>query len=134
MASRGGARPNSGRKVDEEVKKLRADLAKMLPSALKAAQAIIDDPQHKDHAMLTKWAVDKIAANPKPQTPPVQFELDGDTPADQARSIIKAAADGVISPSVSAELLAALASAMQIVKTSELLDRLEKIEAANEPR
>lgn len=130
MSKRGGARPNSGRKVDAEVLKLRADLSKMLPSAIKAAQAIIDDPTHKDHAALSKWAIDKLAASPKPQTPPVQFELEGDSPADQARSIIKATAQGDISPTVSAELLNALGSAMKVIEVSELASRIEALEGA----
>lgn len=131
MSNMGGKREGAGRKPDAEVQKLRADLASMLPSALKAAQAIIDDPTHNHHATMTRWAIDKIAATPKPQTPPVEFELEGDTPADHARSIVAATSRGEISPSVSAELLAAVSSTMKIIEVSELADRIAALEAGN---
>ena len=82
--------------------------------------------------MMSKWTVDKLAASPKPESRPVRFDVDGDTPADYARAVNAATARGEISPSVSSELLAAISSTMKIIELSELVDRLEALENATE--
>lgn len=128
--SRGGRREGAGRKPDTEVQKLRADLRKRLPTALAAADAIIANPEHPQHAQMTRWAIDKVAANLKPQTEPVTFDLLGDSPAEHARSIVEATAAGTLSPSIATELLTAVASCMKIVEVTELLARIEALEKA----
>jgi len=129
MAGNGGKREGAGRKPDAEVQKLRANLRTRLPKALSAVDAILDDPDHQHHAMMSKWVVDKLAANLKPETAPVEFELLGDSPADHARSIIEAAARGKLSPTTATELLNATASCMKILEVTDLLARIEALEA-----
>jgi len=125
----GGRREGAGRKPDAEVQRLRADLRSRLPAALAAADRIVADPEHPQHAQMARWMVDKVAANLKPQTEPVAFELLGDTPAEHARSIVEATARGDLSPSVATELLGAVAACMKIVEVTELLARIEALEA-----
>lgn len=78
--------------------------------------------------------MDKLAANPNPKSASasasvsVKFELSGSNPAEQAQSIVLAASQGVLSPSVTCELLKSVASCMKIVEVSELISRIEALE------
>ena len=130
MAGKGGKREGAGRKPDAEAQKLRADLKSRLPKAMSAIDKILADPDHQQHVMIAKWVVDKLAANPKPESAAVHFELTGSTPAEHAQSVIVATSRGELSPSVATELLTAVASCMKILEVSELVERIEALESA----
>ena len=58
------------------------------------------------------------------------FPMPDGTPAQQARSVMKAAADGLLGPSEASVLIGCIGSVAKIVSETELIDRLEKLEKA----
>lgn len=65
----------------------------------------------------------------KPIQPMSVFTLDGASPADQAQSILRAVADGLLPPDIGVQLIAAVGKCLEIREISELAERLEQLEA-----
>jgi hypothetical protein len=69
----------------------------------------------------------------KPQTEAPEMPLTGTNLAERAESIASATLAGDLSPSTAAELMAVLAAQARIVESSELAERISRIEAALQP-
>lgn len=76
---------------------------------------------------------DRLYPKLKPTSEPLTLSepLDG-TPAEVARSIMRMAGAGELTTDQARELLAALADVCKIVETSELEERITKLEAIHE--
>lgn len=59
---------------------------------------------------------------------PLALPIDG-TLADQARAVVNAAADGDLAPAQAAQIVTALGSVAKIIETTELVQRIEALEA-----
>ena len=75
-----------------------------------------------------KLCLDKVLPNLKPQDEAVSLNL-GATPADSARLVLAAVGAGELTPDAAATLLSALAAQARIIEASELLARIERLEA-----
>ena len=53
------------------------------------------------------------------------------TLAEQARSVVQAAADGYLTPSQASQIVTALGGVAKIIETTELVVRIEALEARN---
>jgi len=74
----------------------------------------------------------RVIAAVLPKSEPVPFPGLGDSPSDNAREVVKALADGEISPDDAGAVLAAFASQMRIVEVAEIEKRLALVEAEQE--
>jgi hypothetical protein len=66
----------------------------------------------------------------RPQSDPLDTELNGNTPDERAESVIHAAMAGKISPTAANELVGLLAQQCRIKEVGELTERIARIEAA----
>lgn len=124
--ARGGSRAGSGRPKGSKDMEWREMLASRAPAAVgKLIELAVGD---EPNVQALRMILDRTIAPLKAISPPVTFDLSGDTPAQQAQSIVRAAADGRLSPSTAVELLNALSSCAKIMETTELLERLEALE------
>lgn len=73
-----------------------------------------------------------------PALKPIQevtpFTLAGNSPAEQAQSVLAAVAGGQIPPEIGVQLIAAIGQTLQIIETTELAKRLEDIEKTLQQR
>lgn len=77
----------------------------------------------------TTMLADRLMPRLKPQGECVMLALDAQaTPAQMARQIIAAVAQGHIAPDAGRELLAAVADVCKIVESSELEQRIQRLE------
>ncbi|MFA6700456.1 MAG: hypothetical protein WCS28_09850 [Thiomicrospira sp.] len=82
-----------------------------------------------------KLVLDKLLPNLKPESKPLNFELDEQgSLAVQAGDILKACSRGLISHEAASSLINSLSGIMKIREVEELQDRLAKIEQALESR
>lgn len=94
-----------------------------------AAVALDDD--HKDSGMCKQALLDRGWAKAKPEASPTPFEFNkDDTPSKNAVTILASASDGYISIEDAGKLLTALKDSLQITESTELIERLDALEAA----
>lgn len=104
---------------------LALDLDKII-GVLKA-QALAGDPQ------AIRIVLDRLLPALRPVDLPVALALPADgTLADQARAVVRAAADGDLSPAQAAQIVTALGGVAKIVEVTELVTRIEALEARNQ--
>lgn len=73
--------------------------------------------------------VDRLTPRFKPTSEPVTLKMDTTgTPAEMARQVLRAVADGELTPDQGRELLAALADVCRVIEVSELENRIIKLE------
>ena len=117
-------RPHGRGPVAEMRAALATDLDKII-SSLKA-QALAGDPQ------AIRIILDRVLPALRPVEMPTVLALPVDgTLADQARAVVQAAADGDLAPSQAAQIITALGGVAKIIETTELLRRIEALEARN---
>lgn len=115
-------RPPGRGPVAEMRVKLATDLDKIIDTL--KAQALAGDPQ------AIRIILDRVLPALRPvDTPmPLAFPADG-TLADQARAVVQAAADGDLAPAQAAQIVTALGGVAKIIETTELVRRIEALEA-----
>lgn len=128
----GGRRAGAGRKPDAAVQKLRAELGGSIPEAMEIVRGVLSNPDDPNHYACARWVLDKAIPSLKPETMHVKFNLSGDTAADQARSIVEAASNGILSATVATELLTAIAACAKVIEVSEFEDAIAEIKAKQE--
>jgi len=103
---------------------LATDLDKII-GTLKA-QALAGDAQ------AIRIILDRVLPALRPVDMPTVLALPVDgTLADQARAVVQAAADGDLAPAQAAQIVTALGGVAKIVETTELMRRIEALEARN---
>lgn len=105
--------------------KLRAKLA---TGADDVAEVVLEKAREGD-MQACKLILERIVPAIKPSAESIRFALDGDTPTDQARSIMAAIADGTIPPDQGKALIEALATVARIAELDELARRIAELEA-----
>ena len=90
-----------------------------------------DIPKVKERAAILFRLLDKSLPNLRPVDVPVQLPP-GKTIADQGANILKAMAEGDITPSEAASLIQAVASQARIIEVDELEKRVTELENIDE--
>jgi len=94
-----------------------------------AEVALNDD--HKDSGICKQALLDRGWSKLKPESDPVEFEFSAEaTPVQNANTILESASDGLISVDDASKLLSAIKDTLAITESTELIKRLEAIEAA----
>ena len=115
-------RPAGRGPVAEMRVKLATDLDKIIDTL--KAQALAGDAQ----AM--RIILDRVLPALRPVDLPTTLVLPADgTLADQARAVVQAAADGELAPAQAAQIVSALGGVAKIIETTELVRRIEALEA-----
>ena len=103
---------------------LATDLDKIIDTL--KAQALAGDAQ------AIRIILDRVLPSLRPVELPAVLALPvGATLAEQARAVVQAAADGEIAPSQAAQIVTALGGVTKIIETTELVKRIEALEARN---
>ena len=108
------------------VAEMRAALATDLQQIIDTlkAQALAGDPQ------AIRIILDRVLPALRPVEMPTTLDLPADgTLADQARAVVQAAADGDLAPAQAAQIVTALGGVAKIIETTELMLRIEALEA-----
>ena len=101
---------------------LATDLDKIIDTL--RAQALAGDVQ------AIRIVLDRVLPALRPTDLPTMLALPRDgTLADQARAVVQAAADGDLASAQAAQIVAALGGVAKIIETTELLRRVEALEA-----
>jgi hypothetical protein len=120
-------RPPGRGPVAEMRAALATDLDKIIDTL--KAQALAGDPQ------AIRIILDRVLPALRPVDMPTTLALPaGGTLADQARAVVQAAADGDLSPAQTAQIVAALGGVAKIIETTELVRRIEALEAVKTPK
>ena len=91
----------------------------------------LGDGQDSPNASLLTSLLHRLEPPFKPVAPSVQFELtEGASAVQHSKEVMKAAAQGDISPDVAKVFLDGLAAMLKIEEVTELKDRMEKLEEA----
>ena len=108
------------------VAEMRAALATDLHQIIETlkAQALAGDAQ------AIRIILDRVLPALRPVDLPTALALPADgTLADQARAVVQAAADGDLAPAQAAQIVTALGGVAKIVETTDLIKRIEALEA-----
>ena len=101
---------------------LATDLDKIIDTL--RAQALAGDVQ------AIRIVLDRVLPPLRPVDLPTMLALPRDgTLAEQARAVVQAAADGDLAPAQAAQIVTALGGVAKIVESTELLRRVEALEA-----
>jgi hypothetical protein len=120
-------RPPGRGPVAEMRAALATDLDKIIDTL--KAQALAGDPQ------AIRIILDRVLPALRPVDMPTTLALPaGGTLADQARAVVQAAADGDLAPAQAAQIVTALGGVAKIIETSELVRRIEALEAVKTPK
>lgn len=115
-------RPTGRGPVAEIRAMLATDLDKILDTL--KAQALAGDAQ------AIRIILDRVLPALRPVDMPASLALPVDaTLADQARVVVQAAADGELSTAQAAQMITALGGVAKIIETTELVRRIEALEA-----
>ena len=120
-------RPPGRGPVAEMRVKLATDLDKIIDTL--KAQALAGD------ALAIRIILDRVLPALRPVDMPMTLTLPADgTLAEQARAVVQAAADGDLAPTQAAQIVTALGGVAKIIETTELIKRIEALEARNQGR
>ena len=110
-----------------KVSELREKLAQDVDAVIRIVreQALAGDQQ------AIRILLDRVLPSLRPVELPTPLNLQEGNLADQARAVVQAVADGDIAPSQAAQIITALGGVAKIIETTDLLDRITKLEAAN---
>lgn len=118
----GPGRPPGRGPVAEMRATLATDLDKIIDTL--RTQALAGDAQ------AIRIILDRVLPALRPVDPPTTLNLPADgTLADQARAVVQAAADGDLPPAQAAQFVTALGGVAKIIETTELVRRIEALEA-----
>ena len=110
-------------KVSELREKLAQDMDAVI--CIVRAQALAGDPQ------AIRLMLDRVLPSLRPVELPTPLDLPEGNLSHQALAVVQAVADGDIAPSQAAQIITALGGVAKIIETTDLLDRITKLEAAN---
>ena len=110
-------------KVSELREKLAQDVDAVI--CIVREQALAGDPQ------AIRLLLDRVLPSLRPIELPTPLNLPEGNLAHQARAVVQAVADGDIAPSQAAQIITALGGVAKIIETTDLLDRITKLEAAH---
>ena len=112
-----------GRGVVAEMRdKLATDLDKIIDTL--KAHALAGDAQ------AIRIILDRVLPALRPVEMPTTLALpEGGTLADQARAVVQAVAEGDLAPAQAAQIVTALGGVAKIIETTELMRRIEALEA-----
>jgi hypothetical protein len=107
----------------------RTALRELLAShAEELLRKLVDSALNGDMAAL-KLCIEKLIPTPKAIDEPVRLGYSGASPADQARTIINAAAEGRLSPDQAATFVSAIAAQARVIEVDELERRVAALES-----
>ncbi len=117
-------RPAGRGAVAEMREVLATDLPKIIDTL--KAQALAGDAQ------AIRIILDRVLPSLRPVEQPAVMTLPvGGTLAEQAHAVVRAAADGDLAPAQAAQIVTALGGVAKIIETTELVKRIEALEARN---
>ena len=116
-------RPPGRSKVAELRDKLAQDVDAVI--SIVRDQALAGDPQ------AIRMLLDRVLPCLRPVELPTPLNLPKGDLAHQAHAVVQAIADGDVAPSQAAQIITALGGVAKIIETTDLLDRITKLEAAN---
>lgn len=110
-----------------KVAELRDKLAQDVDAVISIVrdQALAGDPQ------TIRMLLDRVLPSLRPIELPTPLDLPEGNLAHQAHAVVQAVADGHIAPSQAAQIITALGGVAKIIESTDLLDRITKLEAAN---
>ena len=114
-----GREPGTG-----EVAKLRASIAKQVPSILKSLTTAALSGDVGSARLL----LERVIAPLKASEEAAPLELKGDTLTEQGRSVLAAVASGELAPGQAASLLASLGTLAKLEEADDLKRRIEALE------
>jgi hypothetical protein len=121
----GPGRPPGRGPVAELRVALATDLDKIIDKL--RTQALAGDAQ------AIRIILDRVLPALRPVDMPMTLALPADgTLADQARAVVQAAADGDLAPVQASQIVTALGGVAKIIETTELVRRIEVLEARNQ--
>ena len=116
-----------GRGIVAELRdKLAQDVDKVI--GILREQALAGDPQ------AIRILLDRVLPSLRPIEMPTPLDLPAGNLAQQAHAVVQAVAAGDIAPSQAAQIISALGGVAKIVETTDLLDRIEKLEEKQNAR
>jgi len=107
-------------KVAELREKLAQDVDAVI--GIVREQALAGDPQ------AIRIVLDRLVPTLRPVEQPTPLDLPKGNLAHQAHAVVQAVADGDIAPSQAAQIITALGGVAKILETTDLLDRITKLE------
>ena len=112
------------------VAKLREKLAQDVDKVIDILreQALAGDPQ------AIRILLDRVLPSLRPIEMPTPLYLPPGNLAQQAHAVVQAVAAGDIAPSQAVQIISALGGVAKIVETTDLLDRIEKLEEKQNAR
>ena len=113
-------RPPGQSKVAELREKMAQDIDAVIGIVRK--QALAGDPQ------AIRMMLDRILPSLRPVELPTQLDLPTCNLAHQAQAVVQAVAAGDIAPSQAAQVMNALSGVARIQETTDLLERITKLE------
>ena len=116
-------RPPGRGKVAELRERLAQDVDAVI--GIVREQALAGDPQ------AIRILLDRVLPSLRPVEQPTPLELPEGNLAHQAHAVVKAVADGDIAPSQAAQIITALGGVAKIIETTDLLERVTKLEEAH---
>jgi hypothetical protein len=116
-----------GRGIVAELRdKLAQDVDKVI--GILREQALAGDPQ------AIRILLDRVLPSLRPVELPTPLNLPPGNLAQQAHAVVQAVAAGDIAPSQAAQIISALGGVAKIVETTDLLDRITKLEEKQNAR
>ena len=120
----GLGRPKGSGTVGKLRETLATDLDKIIDKLKE--QALAGDPQS------IRIILDRVLPTLRPVELPVLMNLPtAGSLVEKAQAVVQAASDGELAPSQAAQLVTALGGVAKIIETTELLNRIAALEAAN---
>ncbi len=113
-------RPPGRSKVAELCERLAQDVDAVI--GIVREQALAGDPQ------AIRILLDRVLPSLRPVELPTPFDLPKDNLAHQSHAVMQAVANGDIAPSQAAQLISAIGGVARILETSDLLERISKLE------
>lgn len=113
-------RPPGRGAVAEMRDKLAQDLDKII--------VVLRDQALAGDAQAIRILLDRVLPSLRPVELPTPLDMADGSLAQRANAVVQAVADGTIAPSQAAQIITALAGVAKIVETTDLLDRIEKLE------
>ena len=109
-----------------------AEMRAMLATDLDDIIGVLREQALAGDVQAIRIILDRVspALRPAELPTPLEWPADG-TLADQARAVVQAAADGDLAPSQAAQFITALGGVAKIVENTELVARIEALEARN---
>lgn len=117
-----GRKPGSG-----EVAKLRAAMAEHVPALV----TVLVERAMSGDIGAARLLLERTIAPLKASEEPARLTMPEGTLAEKAHAVVQAAADGNLAPGQAAQIIGALGGVAKIIETTEIIGRIEALEARN---